>query len=56
MQYIPVRKEVVDIIETQMDKTGELSNFGKGSTSPTLHFNRTSKEEVDPIPSKSDKV
>lgn len=42
IQYIPVRKEVVDIIETQVaETTGELSNFGEGNTILTLHFKRT---------------
>lgn len=41
IQYIPVRKEVVDIIETQVAETsGELSNFGEGNTILTLHFKR----------------
>ena len=41
IQYIPVREEIVDIIETQVaETTGELSNFGEGNTILTLHFKR----------------
>jgi len=39
IQYIPVRKEVVDIIEVQVaESTGELVTFGDGNTIATLHF------------------
>ena len=39
IQYIPVRKDLIDIIETQVaDTTGELVDFGEGNTIVTLHF------------------
>jgi len=39
IQYIPVRKEVLDIIEVQVaESTGELTTFGAGNTIATLHF------------------
>jgi len=39
VQYIPVRKEVLDIIEVQVaEATGELTTFGAGNTIATLHF------------------
>ena len=39
IQYIPLRKDVVDIIETQVSETtGELTEFGEGNTILTLHF------------------
>jgi len=39
IQYIPVRKEVLDIIEVQVaEATGELVTFGAGNTIVTLHF------------------
>ena len=42
VQYIPVRKDTVDIIETQVSETsGQLVKFGKGNTVVTLHFKRT---------------
>jgi hypothetical protein len=42
IQYIPLRKEVMDIIETQVSETtGELTRFGEGDTILTLHFKRT---------------
>ena len=42
IQYIPVRKEVLDIIETQVSETtGELTKFGPGNTIVTLHFKKT---------------
>ena len=41
-QYIPVRKEELDIIEVQVSETkGELTDFGEGVTILTLHFKRT---------------
>jgi len=41
IQYVPVRNEVVEIIETQMAETnGDLVQFGKGHTILTLHFKR----------------
>ena len=42
IQYIPVRKETLDIIETQVaETTGELTQFGSGNTIVTLHFKKT---------------
>ena len=42
VQYIPVRKDTVDIIETQVAETsGKLVEFGKGNTIVTLHFKQT---------------
>ena len=42
IQYIPVRKDTVDIIETQVaETTGELTSFGPGNTIITLHFKKT---------------
>jgi len=39
VQYIPVRKDYIDIIETQVaETTGELTKFGAGNTIVTLHF------------------
>ena len=41
-QYIPVRKDVLDIIETQVaETTGDLTQFGSGNTILTLHFKKT---------------
>ena len=41
IQYIPVRKDVIDIIETQVaETTGELVELGKGNTIVTLHFKK----------------
>ena len=41
-QYIPFRKEELDIIEVQVSETkGELTDFGEGVTILTLHFKRT---------------
>ena len=41
IQYIPVRKEVLDIIEVQVvETTGELVKFGEGNAIVTLHFKR----------------
>ena len=42
IQYIPVHKDVVDIIETEVaETTGELVQFGEGNTIVTLHFKKT---------------
>ena len=42
IQYIQVRKEVLDIIEVQVSETtGELVEFGAGNTIVTLHFKKT---------------
>ena len=42
IQYIPVRKDVVDIIETEVaETTGELVQFGEGNTIVTLHFKKS---------------
>ena len=42
IQYIPVRKAVLDIIETQVaETTGDLTQFGTGNTIVTLHFKKT---------------
>ena len=42
IQYIPVRKETIDIIETQVtETTGDLAQFGPGNTIVTLHFKKT---------------
>ena len=41
IQYVPVRNEVVEIVETQMAETnGDLVQFGQGHTILTLHFKR----------------
>ena len=41
IQYVPVRNEVVEIVETQMAETnGDLVTFGEGRTLLTLHFKR----------------
>ena len=45
VQYIPVRKPLLDIIETQIAETdGPLAQFkfGEGRTIVTLHFRRKS--------------
>ena len=43
IQYIPVRKQVLDIIEVNVaETTGELPRLGKGNTILTLHFRRAS--------------
>ena len=43
IQYIPLRKEVVDIVETNVAGTnGDLTKFGPGNTIVTLHFKTTS--------------
>ena len=42
IQYLPVRKETLDIIETQVaETTGDLTQFGPGNTIVTLHFKKT---------------
>ena len=42
LQYIPVCKEVLDIVEVQVAKTtGDLVKFGQGNTIITLHFTRS---------------
>ena len=42
IQYIPVRKDTIDIIETQVAETGgALTQFGTGNTIVTLHFKKT---------------
>jgi len=47
IQYIQVRKEVLDIIEVQVSETTvELVKFGSGNTIVTLHFKKTWLEEV----------
>ena len=41
IQYIPVRKQVLDIIEVNVaETTGELARLGKGNTIVTLHFRK----------------
>ena len=41
IQYLPVRNEMVEIIETQMAKVnGDLAQFGEGHTIMTLHFKK----------------
>ena len=43
IQYIPVRKQVLDIIEVNVSETtGELARLGKGNTILTLHFRKAS--------------
>ena len=42
IQYISLRKQVLDIIETQVAETPcDLARFGEGNTIVTLHFKRT---------------
>ena len=42
IQYIDVRKEMLDIVEVQVSETtGELVKFGAGNTIATLHFKKT---------------
>lgn len=42
IQYIPVRKDTLDIIQTLVTETnGPLAILGKGTTIVTLHFKRT---------------
>ena len=41
IQYLPVRNELVEIVETQMTEIdGDLAQFGEGHTILTLHFKR----------------
>jgi len=41
IQYLPVRNEMVEIIETQMAKVNsDLAQFGEGHTIMTLHFKK----------------
>ena len=41
IQYIPVRKDTIDIIETQVAETDStLTKFGPGNTIVTLHFKK----------------
>ena len=42
IQYIPVHKDTIDIIETQVaETTGALTQNGPGNTIVTLHFKKT---------------
>ena len=42
IQYIALRKEVVDIVEINVAETnGDLTKFGHGNTIVTLHFKKT---------------
>ena len=42
IQYIPLRKEVVDTVEINVAETnGDLAKFGPGNTIVTLHFKKT---------------
>jgi len=42
IQYIPVRKDVLNIIEVQVaETTGNLVKFGSGNTIVTLHFKKS---------------
>ena len=39
LQYIPLLKELLDIIQVQVEKSsGALSTFGRGITTVTFHF------------------
>ena len=41
LQYIPLRKELLDIIEVQVSEaTGSLVTFGQGVTTVTFHFKK----------------
>jgi len=44
IQYLPLRNEVVEIIQIQVTETSgtedKLVRFGKGNTLVTLHFKR----------------
>jgi len=41
IQYLPVRNELVEIVETQMAEiNGDLAQFREGHTILTLHFKR----------------
>ena len=42
IQYIPLRKEVVDIVETNVaENNGDLTKFGPGNTTVTLLLKKT---------------
>ena len=42
IQYIPLRKDVVDIVEINVAETnGDLTKFGPGNTIVTMHFKKT---------------
>ena len=42
IQYMSLRNEVVEIIQTQVAETnGDLGKFGEGNTNVTLHFKKT---------------
>lgn len=42
IQYIPVRKEMLDILEVQVaEDSGELASFGESNTIVTLHFKKS---------------
>ena len=42
IQYIPLGKGVVDIVETNVaESNGDLTKFGPGNTIVTLHFKKT---------------
>jgi len=42
IQYIPLRNEVIEIIQTQVAETnGDLVKFGEGNTIVTLYFKKT---------------
>ena len=39
LQYIPLRKEVLDIIQVQItESSGALTTFGRGTSTVTFHF------------------
>ena len=39
LQYIPLRKQLLDIIQIQIaEATGALTTFGRGITTVTFHF------------------
>jgi len=41
IQYLPVRNELVEIVETQMAEiNGDLAQFGEDHTILTFHFKR----------------
>ena len=46
VQYIPLRNEVIEIIQTQVAETnGDLVKFGEGNIIVTLHSKKTPTEE-----------
>ena len=50
IQYIPLRKEVVDIVETNVAETnGDLTKFGLGNTIVTLHFKKRPHLPQQPV-------